>query len=83
MCIRDRHNIKNMDELLDLIATDQSPSEVTDKIKDTLYSKAAERIQSQKPDIAMQMFDPTSAEIDQDVSDETVDSVDDSTEDED
>tara|TARA_B100001029_G_C14993125_1_gene413294 strand:- start:604 stop:822 length:219 start_codon:yes stop_codon:yes gene_type:complete len=72
-----------MDELLDLIATDQSPSEVTDKIKDVLYSKASERIQSQKPDIAMQMFDPTSAEIDQDVSDETVDSVDDSTEDED
>ena len=72
-----------MDELLDLIATDQSPSEVTDKIKDVLYSKASERIQSQKPDIAMQMFDPTSAEIDQNVSDETVDSVDDSTEDED
>ena len=72
-----------MDELLDLIATDQSPSEVTDKIKDTLYSKAAERINSQKPSIAMQMFDPTSAEIDQEVSDETVDSVDDSAEDED
>ena len=72
-----------MDELLDLIATDQSPSEVTDKIKDVLYSKASERIQSQKPDIAMQMFDPTSAEIDQEVSDETVDSVNDSTEDED
>ena len=72
-----------MDELLDLIATDQSPSEVTDKIKDVLYSKASERIQSQKPDIAMQMFDPTSAEIDQEVSDETVDSVDDSSEDED
>ena len=72
-----------MDELLDLIATDQSPSEVTDKIKDVLYSKASERIQSQKPDIALQMFDPTSAEIDQEVSDETVDSVDDSTEDED
>ena len=72
-----------MDELLDLIATDQSPSEVTDKIKDVLYSKASERIQSQKPYIAMQMFDPTSAEIDQEVSDETVDSVDDSTEDED
>ena len=72
-----------MDELLHLIATDQSPSEVTDKIKDVLYSKASERIQSQKPDIAMQMFDPTSAEIDQEVSDETVDSVDDSTEDED
>ena len=72
-----------MDELLDMIATDKSAAEISDSIKDTLYSKAAERIQSQKPSIAMQMFDPTSAEIDQDVSDETVDSVDDSTEDED
>ena len=63
-----------MDELLDLIATDQSPSEVTDKIKDTLYSKAAERIQSQKPDIAMQMFDPTIADAEE-VSDEPVDST--------
>ena len=72
-----------MDELLDMIATDKSAAEISDSIKDTLYSKAAERIQSQKPSIAMQMFDPTSAEIDQEVSDETVDSVDDSTEDED
>ena len=72
-----------MDELLDLIASDKSPAQVTDTIKDALYSKAAERINSQRPDVAMQMFDPTSAEIDQDVSDETVDSVDDSTEDED
>ena len=63
-----------MDELLDLIATDQSPSEVTDKIKDTLYSKAAERIQSQKPSIAMQMFDPTIADAEED-SDEPVDST--------
>ena len=72
-----------MDELLDLIATDQSAAQVTDTIKDALYNKAAERINSQRPDIAMQMFDPTSAEVDQEVSDEPVDSVDDSTEDED
>ena len=72
-----------MDELLDLIASDKSPAQVTDTIKDALYSKAAERINSQRPDIAMQMFDPTSAEVDQEVSDEPVDSVDDSTEDED
>ena len=72
-----------MDELIDMIATDASATDISDSIKDTLYAKAAERIQSQKPDIAMQMFDPTSAEIDQEVSDETVDSVDDSTEDED
>ena len=72
-----------MDELLDLIASDKSPADVSDTIKDALYSKAAERINSQRPNIAMQMFDPTSAEVDQEVSDEPVDSVDDSTEDED
>ena len=72
-----------MDELLDLIASDKSPAQVTDTIKDALYSKAAERINSQRPNIAMQMFDPTSAEVDQEISDEPVDSIDDSTEDED
>jgi len=63
-----------MDELLDLIATDKSSSEISDSIKDTLYSKAAERIQSQKPSIAMQMFDPTIADAEED-SDEPVDST--------
>ena len=72
-----------MDELLDLIASDKSPADISDTIKDALYSKAAERINSQRPDIAMQMFDPTGEEVDQEVSDEPVDSVDDSTEDED
>ena len=72
-----------MDELLDLIASDKSPADVSDTIKDALYTKAAERINSQRPDIAMQMFDPTSAEVDQEISDEPVDSIDDSTEDED
>ena len=61
-----------MDELLDLIATDKSSSEISDSIKDTLYSKAAERIQSQKPSIAMQMFDPTIANAEEEeVSDDS------------
>ena len=63
-----------MDELLDMIATDKSASEISDSIKDTLYSKAAERINSQRPDIAMQMFDPTIADAEE-VSDEPVDST--------
>ena len=68
-----------MDELIDMIAMDKSPSEVTDKIKDVLYGKAAERIDALKPDIAAQMFDATT---DVEVSDEPVDSMDDSTEEE-
>jgi len=72
-----------MDELLDMIASDKSPSEISDTIKDVLYSKTAERINSQRPDVAAQMFDPTSADTDEEeVSDEPVDSIEDSTEDE-
>ena len=63
-----------MDELIDLIATDKSAAEVTDKIKDVLYAKAAERINSQRPDIAASMFDPTIADAEE-VSDEPVDST--------
>ena len=63
-----------MDELLDMIATDASATDISDSIKDTLYSKAAERIQAQKPSIAMQMFDPTIADAEE-VSDEPVDST--------
>ena len=63
-----------MDELLDLIASDKSPADVSDTIKDALYTKAAERINSQRPDIAMQMFDPTIADAEE-VSDEPVDST--------
>ena len=65
-----------MDELLDMIATDQSPADISDSIKDTLYAKAAARINSQRPDIAMQMFDPTIAD-EEEVSDEVVDTAED------
>tara|TARA_B100000941_G_scaffold70936_1_gene48135 strand:+ start:353 stop:562 length:210 start_codon:yes stop_codon:yes gene_type:complete len=65
-----------MDELLDMIATDKSPADISDSIKDTLYAKAAERINSQRPDIAMQMFDPTIAD-EEEVSDEVVDTAED------
>ena len=58
-----------MDELLDLIASDKSPAQVTDTIKDALYSKAAERINSQRPDIETQMFHPTIADEDTEVDD--------------
>ena len=48
-----------MDDLIDLIATDKSAAEVTDTIKDVLYAKAAERINSQRPEVAAAMFDPS------------------------
>jgi len=75
-----------MDELLDLIATDKSPSEITDQIKDALYVKASERINAQKPDVAASMFDHIADEEEfedaEEVSDEPVDELEDSTEEE-
>ena len=46
-----------MEELVDLIATDASASDVSDKIKDALMAKAAARIDTFKPEIASSVFD--------------------------
>ena len=62
-----------MDELLDMIATDASAADISDSIKDTLYTKSAERINSRRADVAAAMFDPTIADADTEVSDETID----------
>ena len=46
-----------MEELVDLIATDASASDVSDKVKDALMAKAAARIDAFKPEIASSVFD--------------------------
>jgi len=45
-----------MEDIIDLIATDAKASEVTDKIKDMLYAKSAERIEASKPIVASSLF---------------------------
>ena len=45
-----------MDELLDMIATDESPSQISDKIKDLLFAKSAERVDSFKDYVGNSMF---------------------------
>ena len=58
-----------MEELVDLIATDASPSDVSDKIKDVLMAKAAARIDAFKPQVASTVFDGEVPE-EEEVSDE-------------
>ena len=58
-----------MEELVDLIATDASASDVSDKIKDALMSKAAARIDGLKPNVASSVFDAEVPE-EEEVSDE-------------
>lgn len=46
-----------MEELIDLIATDASPSQINDQIKGILFNKAAEKIDAARPMVASSMFD--------------------------
>jgi len=46
-----------MEELLDMIQSDESPSQISDKIKDMLFAKSAERIEAARPEVANSMFD--------------------------
>ena len=53
-----------MEDIIDLIAADSAASEVTDKLKDILFTKSAERIEAHRPNISASMFDePESEEV--------------------
>ena len=45
-----------MEELLDMIAADESPSQISDKIKDILFAKSAEKIENLRPAVASSLF---------------------------
>ena len=74
-----------MEDVIDLIATDASAAEVSDKMKEVLYAKAAERIDIARPYVANAMFGqefeyPTEDETE--VGDEVVDEYETDTEEE-
>ena len=54
-----------MDDIIDLIATDSAASEVTDKLKDILFTKSAERIENQRPNVSSSMFDEPEYEVEE------------------
>jgi len=45
-----------MDDLMDMIIADESPSEISDKIKDILFSKASAKVDSLRPEVAKTVF---------------------------
>ena len=50
-------------ELMDMITKDESPSQISDRIKDMLFSKSAERIDAFRPDVANSLFGDQEVEI--------------------
>ena len=64
-----------MDELMDMIAADDSASQVSDQIKDLLYAKSASRVDEYRPAVASGVFNsdnaPTQQEVDAELEAET------------
>ena len=56
--------------LMDMIIADESPSNISDTIKDMLFAKSAEKIDSFRPDVAASTFNPT-PEVETEVETET------------
>jgi len=69
-----------MEELLDMIVTDESPSQISDAIKNMLYTKTAERVDTFRPSVSDTVFDHgETSEIDAEMEtddEETVDTDD-------
>ena len=72
-----------MDELMDAMATDESPSQISDKIKEILLNKSAERIDAFKNDVANGVFGDVDLGDEDVEDDEIVDEVEDEVEAED
>jgi len=54
---------------MDMIISDESPSNISDKIKDILYAKSAEKIDGVKSSVAAATFGSDQEAVDQAVSD--------------
>ena len=56
---------------MDMILTDESPSQISDTIKSALFSKSAERVDAFRPDVASTMFADDTVEDEEEVEAET------------
>ena len=57
----------SMDDLMDAIVANDSPSKVSDAIKDILYAKTADKVDSLKPEIANSLFGDQIPEVEDEV----------------
>ena len=64
-----------MDDLLDMMIADESPSQISDAIKDVLYAKSAERVDAFRPMVANGVFGEDDIEV-EDGEEETLEVTD-------
>jgi len=68
-----------MDDLLDMIIADESPSQISDALKDVLYAKSSERVDAFRPLVANSVFsgeDQIEVEDEVEVSDDELETSD-------
>ena len=58
---------------MDMMVDDASASQISDKLKDLLYAKSAERVAAYKPDAANSLFGDTEVETPDEVEDSVSD----------
>ena len=68
---------------MDMMTTDESPSQISDKIKEILFNKSAERVDAFKTDVANGVFGDVDLGDEDVEDDEIVDEVEDEVEAED
>ena len=49
-------------ELMDMIIADKSPSQISDRIKDMLFAKSADKVDGHRSNVANQTFDSPDSE---------------------
>ena len=59
-----------MEDLVDMIVTDDSPSQIADRIKDILFAKSARRVEDAKPYVASSLFGEEDSETYEEGDDE-------------
>ena len=55
-----------MDDVLDMIIADESPSQISDKIKDMIYSKTASRVDNYRSSVGNTLFNGQPEEVSDD-----------------
>ena len=55
-----------MEEIVNLVGSDSSASDISDRIKDVLYAKAAGRIDGIRPTVGASMFDDSNLDTAED-----------------
>ena len=55
------------DELMDMMVADSSASQVSDRMKDILFTKSAERVDAYRQDVANSLFGNQESEVEDEI----------------